>query len=163
MPPASASARSAKIERNGDRLVYEDWRALAGALGVDVAELAPRGMKPVEWSDDPLAEDDDIPLDLVDLELDEFIARVHGDVSGTDTVMNNALAELDTDATRRPVIRRSRYGHRRGTMRPSRELRLRLTVLDHLCTQFVATERARQHDGAGGRDRDRGRTGAGLP
>ena len=129
----------AKIERNGDRLVFEDWRALAGALGVDVAELAPRGMKPVAWSEDPLAEDDDVPLDLVDLELDEFIARVHGDNSGSDTVMNAALAELDTGATLRPVIRRSRYGHRRGTMRPSRELRLRLTVLDHLCTQFVVT------------------------
>jgi transcriptional regulator with XRE-family HTH domain len=130
----------ARIERNGTHVMFEDWRALAGGLGVDVRELAPPDAKSdgvgIE-SEDP----DDIPLDLVDLELDEFIARVHGDTSGTDVVMTAALAELDTDPVRH--VGPQRFGHRRATTRSSNEFRRRLTVLDDLCTQFV---RAKEHD-----------------
>ena len=135
-----------RFERGRGRLTYDDWRALAGGLGVDVSEIVPADVEPsaVTLTSTPEGGEDEVPLDLVDLEVEQFVGRVRDDLSGHEGVMSDALASLDRESTAtppRPAVTRER---RRNSLRASNELQLRLAALDRLCVRFVTAEGAEE-------------------
>ena len=88
-----------RIERGRGKLTYDDWRALAGGLGVDVSEIVPADVEPsgVTLTSTPEGGEDEVPWDLVDLELEQFVGRVRDDLSGHNGVLSEALASLDIE------------------------------------------------------------------
>jgi transcriptional regulator with XRE-family HTH domain len=135
-----------RVERGRGRLTYDDWRALAGGLGVDVSAIVPADVEPSPGTltSSPEGGEDEVPLDLVDLEVEQFVGRVRDDLSGHKGVMSDALASLDQESTgtpRRPAVMHER---RRNSLRASNELQLRLAALDRLCVRFVTAEGAEE-------------------
>jgi len=134
-----------RIERGRGTLTFDDWRALAGGLGVDVSEVVPADVEPsgAVLTSTPEGGEDEVPLDMVDLELELFVGRVRDDLSGQDVVLSEALAALDIEdagIASRPAT--TTHEPRRNSYCASNEFRLRLAALDNLCVQFVTAEGA---------------------
>jgi transcriptional regulator with XRE-family HTH domain len=134
-----------RLERGRRTLTFDDWRALAGGLGVDVSEVVPADVEPsgAVLTSTPEGGEDEVPLDMVDLELELFVGRVRDDLSGQDVVLSEALASLDIEdagvASRPTTTTHERRPH---ALRASNEFRLRLAALDNLCMRFVTAEGA---------------------
>jgi transcriptional regulator with XRE-family HTH domain len=133
-----------RIERGRGTLAYDDWRALAGGLGVDVSEIVPADVEPSggTLTSTPEGGEDEIPWEQFDLELEEFVGRVRDDLSSDNGVLSEALASLDTEdpgvASRPPATHERHW----NSLCASNEFRLRLAALDHLCVRFVTAEGA---------------------
>ena len=134
-----------RFERGRRILTFDDWRALAGGLGVDVSEVVPADVEPsgAVLTSPPEGGEDEVPLDMVDLELELFVGRVRDDLSGQDAALSEALASLDVEdpgvASRPATTTHQRHRH---ALSASNEFRLRLAVLDNLCVRFVTAEGA---------------------
>ena len=133
-----------RIERGRGTLAYDDWRALAGGLGVDVSEIVPADVEPSggTLTSTPEGGEDKIPWEQFDLELEEFVGRVRDDLSSDNGVLSEALASLDTEDPRvasPPPAAHERCGN---SLCASNEFRLRLAALDNLCVRFVTAEGA---------------------
>ena len=91
-----------RIERGRGTLAYDDWRALAGGLGVDVSEIVPADVESsgATLTSTPEGGEDEIPWEQFDLELEEFVGRVRDDLSSDNGVLSEALASLDTEDPR---------------------------------------------------------------
>jgi transcriptional regulator with XRE-family HTH domain len=134
-----------RIERGRGSLTFDDWRALAGGLGVDVSEIVPADVEPsgAVLTSTPEGGEDEVPLEMVDLELELFVGRVRDDLSGQDVVLSEALASLDIEGAgvaSRPAT--TTHERHRNSFCASNEFRLRLAALDNLCVRFVTAEGA---------------------
>jgi transcriptional regulator with XRE-family HTH domain len=133
-----------RVERGRGKLTYDDWRALAGGLGVDVSEIVPADVEPsaATLTSTPEGGEHEVPLDVGDLELEGFVGRVRDDLSGHDEVLSEALASLDIEDAGVASHPPATHERRRHSLHASNEFRVRLAALDSLCVRLVTADAA---------------------